>query len=467
MEMEGCGLPIRVASRRLVKASDTSIEPHVLAVSNLDLFTNSVQGSVVCVYRKPPSGSDFKAVVAAFEANLPVFLNHFFPLTGRIVVDPVSSIPAIHCYNQGAELLVGDAGVELRTLDWSLSEGSVKKMLVPYAEELALSLQLVSFSCGGFAVVWGTNTLLGDGNSAVMIVRAWSELVRSGTVDCRPTHSRSCSAVFRPRDPPSYGALVDGMYTRWDHDHQVNGLTAEESFVERLYYVEGRDMARLREAAGATSRVLAVSAYLWKVLAGVVGTSKVLAQEEKRCRMLWWVDGRHRLSSPETRALLRDYTGNVTAYVVGEAAVGTVLREPLAGVAAMAREAITSVDYDELYQEMVDWMEVHKPAKYFETATFGLGSPTLAQTFWSSFPGDTDFGFGQAALAMPVHASLGRLCMGLLCISAMPADPATWIVSASLWPRLAAALESDQKRVFKPLTADYLGLADSGARPRL
>jgi hypothetical protein len=35
--------------------------------------------------------------------------------------------------------------------------------MVPYAAEVALSVQLVSFSCGGFAVVWATNNLIGTG----------------------------------------------------------------------------------------------------------------------------------------------------------------------------------------------------------------------------------------------------------------------------------------------------------------
>jgi hypothetical protein len=40
-------LPIRVMSRRLVKASDPSIEPHVATFSNLDLF-NSEQAPPLC-----------------------------------------------------------------------------------------------------------------------------------------------------------------------------------------------------------------------------------------------------------------------------------------------------------------------------------------------------------------------------------------------------------------------------------
>uniref|UniRef100_A0A453IZA9 Anthranilate N-benzoyltransferase protein 1 n=2 Tax=Aegilops tauschii subsp. strangulata TaxID=200361 RepID=A0A453IZA9_AEGTS len=474
----GCGLPIRVVSRRLVRASDPSIRPHVLAVSHLDLYANTEQCALTCVYPKPPTGAgDFDAVVAAFEAHMPAYLNYFFPMAGRIVVDPSSGIPELHCYNQGAELIVAHAGVELSALDWSLSGESLKRIHVPYAQDMVLSVQLLSFTCGGFAVVWAANNLVGDGNVGVMLVRMWTELVRTGTISGGgPNHDRSVLRQFsRPRDPPTYGASVAAMYTRWEHEQEVNALTAEESFIERLYYVDERDIARLRGEASAegrqrATRVQAVSAYLWKVLAGIVATSKLLGEDEKRCRLLWWVDGRRRFSSPELRSSLRNYAGNVTSYVVAAAAAATVLSKPLAGVAAMVREAVTltPADYDELYQQMVDWMEVHKPTNFVETPAIGLGSPTLAQTMWSSFPNDTDFGFGEAALAMPVHQNLGRLCMGLICITPKPADPGTWIVSAFIWPRLAAVLESDEQRIFKPLTAEFLGLTRGhGLRPRL
>ncbi|PAN31512.1 hypothetical protein PAHAL_5G424000 [Panicum hallii] len=450
-------LHVRVVSRRLVKASDSSIKPHVLAVSNLDLIPQTIQTSMFCIYPRPPNG-DFNAVVETFEAGLPSFLNHFFPFAGRIATNPSSGLPEFHCNNRGAELVVGEAGVALASLDYGTMTASARRVQQPYGEGMALSVQLVSFACGGFAVAWCTNHVLVDGSALSMLVSAWSELARSGTLSAasRPNHDRS---VFRPRATPSYSASLNKAFTPLDAERQVNVLTAEQSSVERLYYIEASDVARLREAASwddggeRATRFRAVSAYLWKALAGVVGAA------DARCRMQWWVDGRRRLTEPpELRAAMRSYIGNVTTSAIREAGVDDVRRMALPDVAAMVGEATAAPVYDEHFQELVDWVEEHKADRYVETASLGLGSPTLSVTAFTSFPVDTDFGLGHAAMAMPTTSPTARLCSGYVQITARPDGDGSWIASAFLWPRLAAALESDEPCVFKPLTAEYLGL---------
>ncbi|XP_073358215.1 uncharacterized protein [Aegilops tauschii subsp. strangulata] len=138
------GLPIRVVIRRLVKASDPSVEATVVAFSNLDLLSDE-QMSMTCAYPRPSSG-DLNDVVEAFEARLPSFLNYFH-LAGRIVRSPSSGLPELRCHNQGAELVVGYAGVELESLNWTSTDKSLTKIPLPYAEEVALSVPRLSFTC--------------------------------------------------------------------------------------------------------------------------------------------------------------------------------------------------------------------------------------------------------------------------------------------------------------------------------
>ncbi|KAL5228389.1 hypothetical protein ABZP36_016654 [Zizania latifolia] len=459
VSVNGGEVHVRVVSQRLVKASDESMEPHVLAVSNLDLFPQTMQVAMFCIYPKPSTG-DFHDVVAAFVAGLPSLLNHFFPMAGRIVANPLSGLPEIHCSNQGAELVVGEADVALSSLDYGTVDASIARIMLPYAGDVALSVQVVSFSCGGFTVAWGTNHVVTDGNALSLLVTAWSDLARSGALDAgaRPNHDRS---VFRPRAPPSYSASLDKAFTPMEDEHMVNVLTSDHSFVVRLYYIEASDIALLREAAsrdGApATRVQAVSAYLWKALATVVGA------RDARCRMGWWVDGRRHLTAPELRAAMHNYVGNVTTLAIREASVEEIRSKQLPEVASMARQAITAPAYDEHFQELVDWVEDHKAGRYVETATVGLGSPTVTVSAFSSFPLDTNFGFGHAAMVMPASVSSVRLCSGFVQIVARPGGDGSWLASASLWPRLAAALDSDEQRVFKPVTAELLGLKEANA----
>ena len=114
---------------------------------------------------------------------------------------------------------------------------------------------------------------------------------------------------------------------------------------------------------------------------------------------------------------------------------------------------------------MIDWVEAHKDDddRYVQASNVGLGSPVLAVSSLASVSYDTDFGFGHAALAMPTTDWDGRtrLCCGFVHIVAGPPGPGDggWILIMYVWPRLAAALDSDEGSIFKLLTAEHLGLS--------
>ncbi|TVU22507.1 hypothetical protein EJB05_32210, partial [Eragrostis curvula] len=225
-----------------------------------------------------------------------------------------------------------------------------------------------------------------------------------------------------------------------------------------MYYIEASDIERLREEASLdgqrATRVQAVSTYLWKALAGVVATTS-----DEHCRMGWWVNGRELVTEPSLRAELRNYFGNVATFTEREVSVQDVLQMPLPDVAAIVRGTTTMTpEYDEHLQELVDWVEEHKNKRYIEAASIGLGSPAVIVEAFTSFALDTDFGFGHAALAVPAAVLTPRLCSGLVRLIPKPGCDGSWIVSAVVWPALATELESDEPRVFKPLTAEYLGM---------
>ncbi|KAM0918184.1 hypothetical protein ACQ4PT_008816 [Festuca glaucescens] len=351
-------------SRSMVKAS--VMRPRVvLAVSNLDLLSQDIPVWLLCVYRRPSASS------------------------GDFNIDPRSGLPELHCDNQGADVIVGEVSEALGSLHYGDLAASLARIGIPvqFGADVALSVQLVSFACGGFAVAWGSNHLLLDGCALYMIANAWPELAGcSGTTisAAPPNHDRS---VFRPRAPPAYSSSTGELF----------GLAGGPK----------------------TTRLEAVSAYMWKVFTTVVGSS------DEKCRMAWFVNGRRHLTSTAPAEAMRSYVGNVVSYAVAEESVEGIKRQPLQGIASMMRESIKSTDTDEHFQQLLDWVEDHKgkhgaTARYIEAATVGLGSPLLGLTSLTSFHLDTDFGFGQAAFAMPMWVGSGRLCSGKVTVTTSP-----------------------------------------------
>ncbi|KAL6606189.1 hypothetical protein ACP70R_041842 [Stipagrostis hirtigluma subsp. patula] len=449
---------VAVASRTLVRASDPPPGfPAVLAASNLDLILGSFHIYLVAVYPAPAAG--LPAVAAAARAALPAFLSRFFPFAGRVVTDASTGLPEIACNNAGAELVVADAGVALADVDFADADRSVARFAVPFRQGLALSLQLVRFACGGFALSWGANHLLVDGHGLTALPNAWAELLRTGGVSWEPHHDRA--SLFRPRSPPRYSPSLDAEFTRYAPERLPNSLLAA-TFVRRNYVVSAADLTRLRAAASTAARratrLEALSAHVWKLLAAAVGGS------DPHCRMAWLVDGRPRLDPARyDRATVSRYLGNVLTYASREAAVEAVSSSPLADVAAAAGAAIAEVFRSERYEELVDWMEARKGVfreggKWTEAVGVGTGSPALVVSAFVAFR--VDFGFGRPRLVMP-WVRPGRLGSAAMTVARSPREDGSWVVTARLWPRLADAVEADPEAVLRPATAARLGF---GAR---
>ncbi|KAJ1258047.1 hypothetical protein BS78_10G044200 [Paspalum vaginatum] len=459
--MPGERVDVVVSSRTLVRASDPPRGfPAVLPASNLDLILGSFHIYLIAVYPAPAAG--FPAVAAAARAALPAFLSRFFPFAGRVVANAGTGLPEIACDNAGAELLVADAGgVRLADVDFADADRSLGRVAVPFQQGLALSLQLVRFACGGFALSWGTNHLLVDGHGLTALANAWAELLRTGGLSWEPHHERA--SLFRPRSPPRHGPSLDAEFTRYDPASLPNPLLAA-ALVRRNYVVSAADLDRLRAAASTrarrATRLEALSAHVWKLLAAAAGGL------DERCRMAWLVDGRPRLDAARyDPGTVRRYLGNVVTYASREARVGAVASAPLADVAAMAGAAIAEVFRSERYEELVDWMEARKGVfreggKWTEAVGVGTGSPALVVSAFVPFRVDGDFGFGRPRVVIP-WVRPGRMGSAAMTVARSPREDGSWVVTARLWPRLADAVDADPEAVLKPATAARLGF---GAR---
>jgi hypothetical protein len=450
---------VTVTSRTLVRASDPPRGfPGVLPASNLDLILGSFHIYLVAVYPAPAAG--FPAVAAAARAALPTFLSRFFPFAGRVVTNASTGLPEIACDNAGAELVVAESPVRLADVDFADADRSIARVAVPFRQGLALSLQLVRFACGGFALSWGTDHLIADGHGITTLPNAWAELLRTGGISWEPHHERA--SLFRPRSPPRFSPSLDAEFTRYAPGALPNTLLTA-ALVRRNYVVSAADIARLRAAASTPSRratrLEALSAHVWKLLAAAVGGS------DAHCRVAWLVDGRPRLDPARYDAgAVRRYLGNVLTYASREAGVAAVSSAPLAEVAAMAGAGIAEVFRSERFEELVDWMEARKGVfreggKWTEAVGVGTGSPALVISAFVAFRVEGDFGFGRPRLVMP-WVRPGRLGSAAMTVARSPREDGSWVITARLWPRLAHAVDVDPEAVLKPATAARLGFRE-------
>ncbi|RWW34117.1 hypothetical protein GW17_00001125 [Ensete ventricosum] len=156
-------------------------------------------------------------------------------------------------------------------------------------------------------------------------------------------------------------------------DNLFNVLNCEVNNVRHLYYIEAGDIRHLRESSTTAGRVATVSAYIWKLFAGIVED-----EGDTCCRMV---------RAPRSWG-------------------ATVCRKSL----GWCRRRYVRRRRRSVSKKWWDWMEEHKR----EGEMGGEGKcPAMVLTSFHNFGVDLDFGLGRPVLVMPVVPK-GRLCSAFL-----------------------------------------------------
>ncbi|KAK9139547.1 hypothetical protein Scep_009228 [Stephania cephalantha] len=433
-----------IITETIVKAASPLVQSCVLPVSNLDLLAGRAPVTYLYVYCKLTVDCS-SSFIEILKSSLATALNHYHPFAGQIVLNSETGEPEIVCNNHGAKVVEASIDITLASLDFHDLNSSLGR-LVSANHDFPFTLQITKCSCGGVAVSFTFDHLLGDGSSFGKFLKSWCEIARKKSISFVPDHRR----ILPARSPPTYDNSLDDTFICYKMVDSFPMLTTD-SHLRRLYHVDAMNIDKLQRLSGKRTKIEAFSAYVWKIM------SKAIGESETHCKMGWLVDGRRRFNK-EAGDMFDYYVGNVLSMAVGEASVEELKRGSLTDIARVVHEAIVKTTNATHFQDLIDWVECHKPGLMLAKILLGHEGPCLVLSSGREFPvAELDFGYGS-----PV---LGTLCPPISKIGAGYMDQresaegdGSWVVSAMIWPAFSEALESDPDHVFQPMTAAHLGL---------
>ncbi|OMO93713.1 Transferase [Corchorus olitorius] len=455
-------LEIKFSKKSIIKAMNRSPEPEPehhqkLTLSNLDLLSGRFPVTYLYLYHNTGlMNNNFSCTVETLKISLAQTLSYYYPFAGRIIQDPDSGEPLIICDNTGALLVEAQANVPLRKLDFYNFDDSLRgKLVLSVNPDFPTQVQVTHYACGGVSITFTFDHALGDATAFGKFLSSWSQLAQNLPLSCIPDHRRD---RIRPRFPPTYHPSLDDTFVKCTLE-EIRNVPKTNILLKRLYYVDVSSINKLQSlACGAEgnkqsqrTKIEAFSAYLWKVMASSID------KRHAKCKMGWLVDGRGRLNSiGDDSSSMSNYIGNVLSVAIEEASIAEIKHGSMREIANKVHEAIAKVSNEAHFLDLIDWIEWHKPGLMLSKAVLGREGPALVLSSGSRFPvTELDFGFGSPVLGT-VSSIIENSGVGYMNQRPSARGDGSWIISAILWPELAAALESESNSVFQPLRASHL-----------
>ncbi|KAI9083928.1 hypothetical protein K1719_034186 [Acacia pycnantha] len=443
-------LMVEITKKSIVKAMNHPPASFSITLSNLDLLSGRFPVTYLYFFRTPkPLVHHIGALVESLKSSLARTLDYYYPFAGQIVQNPKTGEPEIICDNNGALVIEAHANLPMKKLNFHNLNETIRGKLVSIQPGFPLQIQVTDYPCRSISIAFTFDHALGDASSFGKFIASWSERAQNKPLSVLPDHSRHLQARF----PPKYHPSLDQTFIKCTME-EIQNMPMNNITLKRLYHINASsiDVLQRTASAGGTKRtkIEAFSAYVWKIMIGTID------QSYDRCKMGWLVDGREQIGGKGSRNGMSNYIGNVLSLAFGEAGVQELKEASISETAKIVHEAITEVNNEAHFLDLIDWVECHRPGLMLAKAVLGQEGPVLVVSSGRRFPvTEVDFGFGSPLLGT-VYTSIERVGVGYMNQRQSGKGDGSWTVSAILWPELAAALEADP--IFQPMSASHLQL---------
>ncbi|XP_059445003.1 stemmadenine O-acetyltransferase-like [Corylus avellana] len=244
---------VEIISKEIIKPSSPT--PHHLRthkLSFLDQFPPTTYIPIILFYHANNAHDDVDHHVQKsnrLKKSLIQTLNRFYPLSGTVKEDH-----SIDCNDEGVEFYEAKVACKLSRVLQHFNMEILNQFLPfqPYgSHEVLLAVKYNIFECGGVAVGVCVSHRIADGASATTFLGAWSATSRGDEDHVCPKFD--AATYFPPKD------------ISWGKGDI--GVTKEKIATRRLVF-DKSSIAALKEKASST-RVLAVTAFIWKRLMAI------------------------------------------------------------------------------------------------------------------------------------------------------------------------------------------------------
>ena len=257
-------MKVQILSRKFIKPA-TPTPPHLrsLKVSSIDQLQPPIHAAFILYYlANGDENGDHRS--KRLEKSLSEILTLYYPVAGRYIRDK----QMIDCNDEGVEFLEAQVSGQLAQLIQGEKLEELNHLLPRPIQSTSTPVALVQvnmFECGGLAMVLLISHNIADGIAATSFLNAWAKACRAEGINGVVHPKFDLASYFPPRESvPAMQPMKFGV-----------------PIITRRFVFNGEAISSLKEIAKGgdsdsesltkhqPSRVVVVTAFLWKVLIAV------------------------------------------------------------------------------------------------------------------------------------------------------------------------------------------------------